>query len=208
MQGPEQLLRKASLERLSSPEQLDMMMRVTSPLGWVALIAVGALVVAGIVWSTLFDLSVKVDGRGYMVRGESVREVQALSSGAILAMEVQTGQVIEPGTVIARLSLPDLENRLATAKLLLADMESQSQSASSTIGSIQANLQAQLGRLQAERAKKEELVRKGLLTSQALSSLDQQITNIQSSLLQSQIGRGDRGFSVEGKRLEVKELEA
>lgn len=208
MQGPEQLLRKASLERLSSPEQLDMMMRVTSPLGWVALLAVGALVVAGIVWSTLFDLSVKVDGRGYMVRGESVREVQALSSGAILAMAVQTGQVIEPGTVIARLSLPDLENRLATAKLLLADMESQSQSASSTIGSIQANLQAQLGRLQAERGKKEELVRKGLLTSQALSSLDQQITNIQSSLLQSQIGRGDRGFSVEGKRLEVKELEA
>jgi len=208
MQGPEQLLRKASLERLSSPEQLDMMMRVTSPLGWVALLAVGALVVAGIVWSAIFDLSVKVDGRGYMVRGESVREVQALSAGAILAMEVQTGQIIEPGTVIARLSLPDLENRLATAKLLLADMESQSASASSTIGSIQSNLQAQLGRLQAERRKKEELVRKGLLTSQALSSLDQQITNIQSSLLQSQIGRGDRGFSVEGKRLEVKELEA
>ncbi|HPA95541.1 MAG: NHLP bacteriocin system secretion protein [Acidobacteria bacterium] len=208
MQGPEQLLRKASLERLSSPEQLDMIMRVTSPLGWVALVAIGVLIVAGIFWSILFDLSVKVDGRGYMVRGESVREVQALTAGSILGMEVETGQIIEPGTVIARLSLPDLENRLATARLLLADMEASSRTQSGTIGSLQANLQAQLARLQAERRQKEELVKKGLLTSAALSSLDMQITNIQSSLLQSQIGRDDRGFSVEGKRLEVKELEA
>jgi len=208
VQGPEQLLRKASLERLSSPEQLDMIMRVTSPLGWVALVAIGVLIVAGIFWSILFDLSVKVDGRGYMVRGESVREVQALTAGSILGMEVETGQIIEPGTVIARLSLPDLENRLATARLLLADMEASSRTQSGTIGSLQANLQAQHARLQAERRQKEELVKKGLLTSAALSSLDMQITNIQSSLLQSQIGRDDRGFSVEGKRLEVKELEA
>jgi len=40
MQGPEQLLRKSSIEKLSSPEQLDMMMRVTSPMGWIALTAV------------------------------------------------------------------------------------------------------------------------------------------------------------------------
>ncbi len=208
MQGPEQLLRKASLERLSSPEQLDMMMRVTSPMGWVALTAVGVLLLCGIVWSMIFDLSVKVDGKGYMLRGESVREVQVLSGGSILSVEVQTGQIIEPGTVVAHVSLPDLENRLATAKLLLEDMESQTQSASSDIASIQSGLRAQLGRLQEERRKKADLVQRGLLTSSSLSALDQQITGIQSSLLQSQVSRGDRGFSVEGKRLEVKELEA
>ncbi len=207
-QGNEGLLRKASIERLSSPEQLDMMMRVTSPMGWVALIAVAVLVIAMIIWSMIFDLSVKVDGRGYMVRGESIREVQVNSAGAILGLDVQSGQVIEPGAVIARLSLPDLENRLATARLLLTDMEANSSSASSDMASIQSGLRAQLGRLQAERRKKADLVARGLLTSQALSAIDQQITSIQSSLLQSQIGSGDRGFSVEGKRLEVKELEA
>jgi HlyD family secretion protein len=208
MQGPDQLLRKASLERLSSPEQLDMMMRVTSPMGWVALTAVGVLLLCGIIWSMIFDLSVKVDGKGYMLRGESVREVQVLSGGSILSIEVQTGQIIEPGTVVAHVSLPDLENRLATAKLLLEDMESQTQSASTDIASIQSGLRAQLGRLQEERRKKADLVQRGLLTSSSLSALDQQITGIQSSLLQSQVSRGDRGFSVEGKRLEVKELEA
>jgi HlyD family secretion protein len=206
--GNEQLLRKASVERLSSPEQLDMIMRVTSPKGWIALAAVGALVLSGIVWSLVFDMAVKVDGRGYMVRGESVREVQALAGGAVVAVAVQSGQVIEPGTVVARLSLPDLENKLATARLLLADLETSTASATSDMASIQAGLRAQLGRLQEDRRKKAELVQRGLLTGAALAAIDQQITSIQTSLLQSQIGRGDRGMSVESKRLEVKELEA
>jgi HlyD family secretion protein len=208
MQGNEQLLRKASIERLSSPEQLDMIMRVTSPKGWIALAAVATLVVAGIIWSMIFDLSVKVDGRGYMVRGESIREIQALTNGAVVGVEVTSGQVIEPGTIVARLSVPDLENRLGTAKLLLADLETSNASASSDMASIQSGLRAQLGRLQEDRRKKADLVRRGLLTGAALASIDQQITSIQTSLLQSQIGRGDRGMSVEGKRLEVKELEA
>jgi HlyD family secretion protein len=208
MQGNEQLLRKASIERLSSPEQLDMIMRVTSPKGWIALAAVATLIFAGIVWSMIFDLSVKVDGRGYMVRGESIREIQALANGAVVGVEVTSGQVIEPGVIVARLSVPDLENRLATAKLLLADLESSSASASSDMLSIQSGLRAQLGRLQEDRRKKADLVRRGLLTGAALASIDQQITSIQTSLLQSQIGRGDRGMSVESKRLEVKELEA
>ena len=48
MQGPDKLLRKASVEKLSSPEQLDMMMRVTSPMGWVAVVAIGAMIVVAI----------------------------------------------------------------------------------------------------------------------------------------------------------------
>jgi HlyD family secretion protein len=143
-----------------------------------------------------------------MVRGESIREIQALANGAVIGVEVTSGQVIEPGTVVARLSVPDLENRLATAKLLLLDLESSNASASSDMASIQAGLRAQLGRLQEDRRKKADLVKRGLLTGAALASIDQQITSIQTSLLQSQIGRGDRGMSVESKRLEVKELEA
>jgi HlyD family secretion protein len=208
VQGNEQLLRKASIEKLSSPEQLDMIMRVTSPKGWIALLAVGTLVAAGVIWSMVFDLSVKVDGRGYMVRGESVREIQALAAGAVIGVEVQSGQVIEPGTIVARLSVPDLENRLATAKLLLADLQSSTASATSDMSAIQAGLRAQMARLQEDRAKKADLVKRGLLTGAALASIDQQITSIQTSLLQSQIGRGDRSMSVDSKRLEVKELEA
>lgn len=208
MQGPEQLLRKASVEKLSSPEQLDMIMRVTSPMGWVAVTAVGVLIVAVILWSVTFDLSVKVDGRGYMVRGEAVQEIQILTGGTIQAIEVRSGQVIEPGTVVARLSMPDVEARLVSSKALLAELESQTSSSGAQTASIQGRLQAQIGRLEAERRQKQKLVDRGLLTSSAVASIDQQITSLQNSLAQSMIGTGDRGLRVEDKRLEVKELEA
>ena len=34
-----QIFRKTALEKLSSPEQLDELMKITTPKGWVALIA-------------------------------------------------------------------------------------------------------------------------------------------------------------------------
>jgi HlyD family secretion protein len=208
MQGPENLLRKASVEKLSSPEQLDMMMRVTSPMGWVSLVAIGAILVAAIIWSVTFPMPVKVDGRGFMVRGEAVQEVQILVGGTIQSMEVKTGDTIEAGTVVARLSLPDIEARLVSAKALLVELEQQTSSSGSQTASIQNRLRAQIARLEADRAQKQKLVDRGLLTSAAVAAIDQQITSLQNSMAQSMIGTGDRGLRVEDKRLEVKELEA
>jgi HlyD family secretion protein len=208
MQGPENLLRKASVEKLSSPEQLDMMMRVTSPMGWVAMAAIGAIILAAIVWSVTFPMPVKVDGRGFMVRGEAVREVQILAGGTIQSMEVKTGDVIETGTVVARLSMPDIEARLISARELLAGLEQQTSSSGSQTASIQGRLRGQIARLEADRAQKQKLVDRGLLTSASVAAIDQQITSLQNSMAQSMIGTGDRGLRVEDKRLEVRELEA
>ncbi|MBP9144931.1 MAG: NHLP bacteriocin system secretion protein [Thermoanaerobaculia bacterium] len=208
MQGPENLLRKASVEKLSSPEQLDMMMRVTSPMGWVAVAAIGAIILAAIVWSVTFPMPVKVDGRGFMVRGEAVREVQILAGGTIQSMEVKTGDVIETGTVVARLSMPDVEARLISARELLAGLEQQTSSSGSQTASIQGRLRGQIARLEADRAQKQKLVDRGLLTSASVAAIDQQITSLQNSLAQSMIGTGDRGLRVEDKRLEVRELES
>jgi hypothetical protein len=48
----EKLFRKAALEKLSSPEELDQLMQITSPRGWLVLVAllllVGAVVVVGV----------------------------------------------------------------------------------------------------------------------------------------------------------------
>lgn len=208
MQGPENLLRKASVDKLSSPEQLDMMMRVTSPMGWVAVAAIGALILAAVVWSVTFPMPVKVDGRGFMVRGEAVREVQILAGGTIQSMEVKTGDVIESGTVVARMSMPDVEARLTSARALLVELEQQTSSSGSQTASIQGRLRGQIARLEADRAQKQKLVDRGLLTSASVASIDQQITSLQNSMAQSMIGTGDRGLRVEDKRLEVRELEA
>ena len=45
------LFRQAALKRLSTPEQLDRALHVTTPKGWVALVALLAMAAAIGVWS-------------------------------------------------------------------------------------------------------------------------------------------------------------
>jgi len=53
------LYRKAALEKLSSPEELDQLMQVTTPKGWFSLIAVIALMALGISIGTLGKIPVR-----------------------------------------------------------------------------------------------------------------------------------------------------
>ena len=46
------VFRKASLDRLSSPEQLDKLLQVTRPRGWIALVALGFLVGSAVLWGS------------------------------------------------------------------------------------------------------------------------------------------------------------
>ena len=89
MIGGQNLLRKAELERLSSPEQLDTAMRVTSPAGWVALVALGALIIGVVVWSFVAQLPERVDATGMLLRGEDVKTVQAPATGRVADIKVR-----------------------------------------------------------------------------------------------------------------------
>ncbi len=206
--GQDQILRKAAVEKLSSPEQLDTLMRITSPMGWVALLAMGALIVAAIVWSLVGTLSVRVDGQGILLRGENVQALEVPGAGTLASIDVARGGIVVPNQVVAHLSLPDVESHLATARAQLADMQKEDKSQGAGMSALQDNLRAQIGRLEHQRALKKALVDKGLVTAGSLLAIDQQISNIQSSLLQSQMGRGQSSSRVEDKRLEVKELES
>ena len=63
------LFRKKTLERISSPEQLQDYMRVTNPGTWMVLAAVIALLVGLIVASALFRVETTVAARGEVGQG-------------------------------------------------------------------------------------------------------------------------------------------
>ena len=54
------LFRKTSLEKLSSPEQLDKMIVITPPSFWMALSGAGLVIVVALIWSILGRLPVNV----------------------------------------------------------------------------------------------------------------------------------------------------
>ncbi len=121
------IFRKTSLERLSSPEQLDTLMTVTRPIGWLALLAMlGVIVLVGF-WSVYGVLPDKVSGAGILIKSGGVYEIVASSPGQISDIRVTDGETIQKGQIIARISQPTSLEELAKARETLRDLDKQRQ---------------------------------------------------------------------------------
>ena len=64
--------RKSAIERLSSPEQLDKALVVTSPLSWLVLLGVAIIFAAVIVWSVLGNLPTVTPVNGVLIESKRV----------------------------------------------------------------------------------------------------------------------------------------
>lgn len=101
------LFRKAALEQLSSPEQLDQLMQVTNPTGWLALVALGGLLAAAILWGIFGRLPTQVSGKGILIVPGGVDNVVSLVSGQVIDIYFDVGDMVEAGQVVARVLQPD-----------------------------------------------------------------------------------------------------
>ncbi len=194
------LFRKVALERLSSPEQLDQLLRVTTPRTWLALIALLALLAATAAWGFLGQVTTKVKGQGVLIRSGGVQAVVPTGAGHVVDVRVRVGEHVKAGQVIATLAQPSLEERIRVVQGQLADAERQRdellkvRSEKSTLelaflGRQRANLEAEIQDLQREARLfeeqipvDEELLAKGLVTRQQTYATRQKLVNIQGSI--------------------------
>ncbi len=119
------LFRKESLERLSSPERLDQLMQVVSPKSWLPLASLGSLVVVALIWSIFGRIPITVEGRGVLIYPRKVVALQAKSSGQLLALNVNAGDVVKKGDVLATVDQVDLRKQLQLQRAKLAELEEQ-----------------------------------------------------------------------------------
>ena len=90
-----QIFRKVALERLSSPEQLDVLMQITSPAGWLALAALVALLLVGVLWSVLGIVELPVAGRARLKAPDGARPTEAVVSvPATVGLQVRPGMEV------------------------------------------------------------------------------------------------------------------
>ena len=203
------VFRKVSLDRLSSPEQLDQLMRVTDPRGWIILSAFGLVLGTAVLWGFLGSIAHDVPCSGMLVKSGGVHEVSALSSGRITDLAVRVGDMVTEGQVVARMSQPELSDRLLEARVVVNELKAQHAEIVAH-GSKEVALQTRLLAQQratlsqtiaaAQRSAKAhretvelqgKLVQEGLLTRQTelatrhqLDQTEQQIGNGQSELVQ------------------------
>lgn len=117
--------REVALARLSSPEQLDQLMQITTTRGWIALIAIGFMLVMAIVWGVWGTIPSKVKGSGILLRKGGIFEIAPVGSGQLAEFFIQVGEEIKEGEIIAKIAQPTLVEKIRKAQLNLEEVEAQ-----------------------------------------------------------------------------------
>jgi multidrug efflux pump subunit AcrA (membrane-fusion protein) len=98
--------RKQALDRLSSPEELDRLVRVSRPGTWIALSGLLLVIVAVVLWATLTNIATTVSGVGYVLPEGGLAEASTLRAGIVERIDVTPGEQVRPGDRVAVLELP------------------------------------------------------------------------------------------------------
>jgi HlyD family secretion protein len=110
------LFRKSALDKLASPERLDVLMQVTSPQGWIALWTIGLVLVAVVGWSVLGRIGERVNGQGMLIHGEGNRLIRAQGSGFLQKLTIKGGQELKPNDIIANIKAESVADTIRTAQ--------------------------------------------------------------------------------------------
>lgn len=199
------IFRKVALERLSSPEQLDQLMEVTSPRGWLALVALGALLLVALTWGIFGSIPSKATGEGILIRQGGVSNVVATGSGQLEEIKVTVGDVLTAGQVVASVrqdplqrQIQEAESKLAQLRVdyqsLLAYGEEQRRLKARDRSQQRANLQQSIKRLEQDGSLLEEklvvqasLLEQGLITKQTLLDTQQALNASRDALAGSRL---------------------
>lgn len=184
--------RKAALEKLSTPEKLDQLIKVTSPKGWIALCTIALVLGTGIVWAFFGNIKTKLNVVGVLLGGE-IHEVVSTSQGQLVDLKVNIGDNVEKDQIIAVIEQPDLLQQIEDTKATLKEREFDLQQLSS-FGNQDSRLQGKLIdqqrntiELQIASEKKnleflknqliteKDLLKKGLITRPQVANTEQQI---------------------------------
>lgn len=102
-----EIYRKEGLERLSSPEQLDLLMPTTDRRGWIALAGIGLVLLIGCVWGFLGSVVTTVQGTGLLIRENAIATIPAPHAGRVVEVLVYEDQVVAEGDVLLQLAGPN-----------------------------------------------------------------------------------------------------
>jgi HlyD family secretion protein len=190
------LFRKSAIDKLSSPERLDVLMQVTSPKGWAALVMMGIVLGGGVVWGFVGTVPTRIDGQGILIRGGGLRELRADGEGTLTRLHVAPNGMVAEGSLVADLSLEDIQDRVRQARQRYDDALREYEAArgedQATIAGTQATIrghQAELERVRAQLANveddlkaKNESLAQGLITRARVQQIERERLQLQAQL--------------------------
>lgn len=91
------LYRKSALERMSNPEQLDKVLKVTSPMSWIALMGITLIIVVTVVWSILGTIPETITVKGVVSAVVGSNSVYTEDAGKVVSLRVREGDEVHLG---------------------------------------------------------------------------------------------------------------
>ena len=192
-----EIFRKVSLERLSSPEQLDQLLKVNSVRSWAALLAILVLLALTVAWALEGSIATTALGQGVIIRTGGVLNVVANGAGVVTVLNIKVGDRIRANQVIAQIAQPALVERIRATQEAIAEAGRQ-RSVAGQIRSGSAVLQTEALQRQRQNAEREikvlqeqaalvaeqipveaDLLAKGLLTRQQTLATKQRLVEIE-----------------------------
>jgi HlyD family secretion protein len=118
------IFRARAIERLSTPEQLDQLVGITRPADWAALIVIVLGLAALGAWSVAGRIPTYVGGEGILISdGGRVVDAVSAASGRLASIEVNIGDRVTRGQVIARIDQTEMQQRFRDATEVLRERE-------------------------------------------------------------------------------------
>ncbi len=173
----EKLFRKAALERIASPEQLDRMVTVSGPGTWIALVGLGLGLAFLILWGVFGSVPTNVPAKGILItQGGRVVPAMSPAAGVVDRVLVAVGDRVAKGQVVARIRQDETRQRLGHARQVLSE---KSDDLRARRGVLEQELQATLATIAQRQAALEQ---SAAATRDRIAYLDQQVRNRQEML--------------------------
>lgn len=132
---PNPLFRESALQNLSSPEQLDQLIKITQPRSWIVLATIGFILVVAVLWSIFGSLPTTLTGQGIIIRAGGTFNNVALGNGVVTDFgDFKVGDTIRKGDIIGHVDQPVLAQQIEAAKIELDRLEKVNNSILAEIG--------------------------------------------------------------------------
>ena len=210
------IFRKVALERLSSPEQLDQLMRITTPAGWLTLLALGTLLACAVVWGFWGSIPTRLEGNGILMKSGGIYSISSQDAGRVKSLLCGPGDEVRAGEIVALIGQLNTLDQIAEAQKKLEQAQiKHKQTMDFTVAELRLNkqsikqqrenlvltnqaLQQRLDLLDEQLRDRERLVKLGLITKQKVISTEQEINSAKQEF------RSNRN---QIKQLAIKELQ-
>ena len=103
MKNTGQIFSSEALNKMRSPEKLDEILPITTPITWMGLIAVAVSIFSVILWSIFGSFTVKAEGMGLIMDPQGVSNITTIFGGKIDKLYIHSGQKIKKGDKIAHI---------------------------------------------------------------------------------------------------------